>query len=89
MRGDFGVASPPPVRTLSIVELARPEDARRAVMHLRDILFRYDCAAWAAGSTLHVSLKLQGESATQRMAAWRRIVAEELEVLGIEVVGYE
>jgi hypothetical protein len=77
------------VRTLSAVEVARAEDAGRAVTHLTHILFRYDCAAWAAGSTLHVSLELQGESAAQRMAAWRRIVAEELEVLGIEVVGYE
>jgi hypothetical protein len=77
------------VKTLSTVELASAADAGRAIAHLKLILFRYDCAAWSSGATLTVSLELQGESSAQRMAAWRRIVAEELAVVGIEVLGYE
>ncbi len=77
------------MRTLSSVEVGSSEDAGRAVRHLKEILFRYDGEVWAQGSTLKVSLELQGGSVAQRMAAWRRIVTEELEALGIRVVSYE
>ena len=77
------------MRTLSAVEVPSAEHAARAVRHQREILDRYDCVVWADGPSLTVSLDLQGESVNQRVAAWRRIVAEELEVLGIPVVRYE
>jgi hypothetical protein len=32
---------------------------------------------------------LQGTSTAQRMAAWRRIVTEEMETVGISIVDYE
>jgi hypothetical protein len=77
------------MRTLSSVELPSAEDAERAVPHLKSMLFRYDCEVWSVGSTLKISLNLQGESATQRMAAWRRIVTEELAFLEITIKRYE
>ena len=77
------------MRTLSAIELATPEDVARAVKHLREILARYDAVVWIDEMQVNVALDLQGTSAAQRMAAWRRIVTGEMEALDIRIVGYE
>jgi hypothetical protein len=77
------------VKTLSAIELATAEDAARAAKHLRDILARYDAVVWLDGPRVNVVVDLQGASTAQRMAAWRRIVTEEMESVGISIVDYE
>jgi hypothetical protein len=77
------------VKTLSAIELANPDDAVRAAKHLREILARYDAVVWLDGPKVNVVVDLQGTSTVQRMAAWRRIVTEEMETVGISIVDCE
>jgi hypothetical protein len=83
------VHSGAPMRTLSAIELATPEEAAQAAKHLGKILARYDAVVWLDGPKVNVVVDLQGTSTAQRMAAWRRIVTEEMETVGISIVDYE
>jgi hypothetical protein len=79
-----------PVRTLSTIEISQPEAALQAAEHLRNVLAeRFDCSAWAEGSRITVALDLGATLTSQRMAAWRRIVAEALAEIDVSVTTYE
>ncbi len=78
----------PGMKTLSTVQIAPREGLVDAIEHLTRSLSRYGCVAWGDGDRLSVTLELEGLVPTQRMSAWRRIVTETLEEIGISVQEY-